>query len=202
MTEAEWISSKDPVAMAKVALDSPRATERVLRLFLAAFWGWQAPRLRTKEARERLAHRVTLIERWAAEGVGSTEAAEDYAVSRVVFFDTDARQAVSSTASAPGGWGKRGSPAIKRVAVLFREVFGPLPFRSVAANPEWLTSTVTALTEGIYEEKAFDRMPILADALQDAGCEDEDVLNHCRARKGVHVRGCWVLDVLRGKAHG
>ena len=80
---------------------------------------------------------------------------------------------------------------------VLREVFGN-PFRPVKADPAWLTSDVLLLARGIYEEKAFDRMPILADALQDAGCENVNVLDHCRL-PGEHVRGCWVLDVLLGK---
>jgi hypothetical protein len=43
-------------------------------------------------------------------------------------------------------------------------------------------------------------MPILADALQDAGCDNEEVLDHCRAADGVHVRGCWVVDLVLGKS--
>jgi hypothetical protein len=81
--------------------------------------------------------------------------------------------------------------------MLIRDIFGN-PFRSIALNPSWLTSTVLALAQGIYAEKAFDRMPILADALQDAGCDNEDILNHCRG-PGPHVRGCWVVDLLLGK---
>jgi hypothetical protein len=65
-------------------------------------------------------------------------------------------------------------------------------------DPNWLTSTVRALADGTYEQKAFDRMPILADALQDAGCSDEQVLDHCRG-PGPHVRGCWVVDLVLGK---
>jgi hypothetical protein len=78
-----------------------------------------------------------------------------------------------------------------------RCVFGD-PFRPVAAESEWLTSTVVALAEGVYADRAFDRLPILADALQDAGCDNESVLNHCRG-PGPHVRGCWVIDLLLGK---
>jgi hypothetical protein len=82
---------------------------------------------------------------------------------------------------------------------LLHDIFGPLPFRDVAIAPEWLTSTVTALARGIYDEKAFERMPILADALQDAGCDNDEILNHCRAAGWEHVRGCWVVDLLLGK---
>ena len=77
-------------------------------------------------------------------------------------------------------------------ANLLRDIFGN-PFRPVAFDPAWLTSDVLALARGIYDERAFGRMPILADALQDAGCGNEDVLSHCRGA-GPHVRGCWVVD--------
>ena len=63
---------------------------------------------------------------------------------------------------------------------------------------EWVTPTVRALAEGIYADRAFDRLPILADALQDAGCDDADVLAHCRG-PWPHVRGCWVVDLVLGK---
>jgi hypothetical protein len=82
-------------------------------------------------------------------------------------------------------------------ADLLRDIFGN-PFRSVALDRAWLTSTVVALARGIYADRAFDRMTILADALQDAGCDNEDVLNHCRV-EGPHVRGCWVIDLLTGR---
>ncbi len=77
------------------------------------------------------------------------------------------------------------------------EVFGN-PFRPVALDPAWLTSTAVAIAQGIYDDRAFDRMPILADALQDAGCENADILAHCRG-EGPHVRGCWVVDLVLGK---
>ena len=79
------------------------------------------------------------------------------------------------------------------------EIFGPLPFRDTTVAPAWRTTDVLALARGVYDEKAFDRMPILADALQDAGCDNEEVLNHCRAAGWEHVRGCWVIDLLLGK---
>jgi hypothetical protein len=72
------------------------------------------------------------------------------------------------------------------------------PFRPVALNPEWLTPTVTALARGMYDSRDFGAMPILADALQDAGCDSEDILSHCRS-DGPHVRGCWVVDLVLGK---
>ena len=69
-----------------------------------------------------------------------------------------------------------------------RCIFGN-PFRPVSVDPSWLTSTVGALANGVYADRAFDRLPILAEALMDAGCDNDDVLNHCRG-DGPHVRGC------------
>ncbi|WP_439630587.1 hypothetical protein [Gemmata sp.] len=83
-------------------------------------------------------------------------------------------------------------------AALVRCIFGN-PFRPVVLDPEWRTSTVVQLAQGIYDDRAFDRLPILADALQDAGCDNADVLTHCRDT-GPHARGCWVVDLVLGKA--
>jgi len=84
-----------------------------------------------------------------------------------------------------------------RQARMIRDIFGN-PFRRVAFSPEWRTSTVIALATGVYESRDFSAMPILADALQDAGCGNADVLDHCRG-DGTHVRGCWVVDAILGK---
>ena len=75
----------------------------------------------------------------------------------------------------------------------------PDPARTIHIEERWQSATVLSLATGIYEEKAFDRMPILADALQDAGCDNEEILNHCR-QPGVHSRGCYVVDLLLGKS--
>ncbi|HKB40341.1 MAG TPA: hypothetical protein VKD72_28180 [Gemmataceae bacterium] len=83
---------------------------------------------------------------------------------------------------------------------LLREVVGN-PFRRVLVDPSWLRwngGTIRNLAQPIYADRAFDRMPILADALEDAGCEDRALLEHCRS-PGPHVRGCWALDLLLGK---
>ena len=76
----------------------------------------------------------------------------------------------------------------------------PRPNRSVAFSPEWRTSTVVAIAKSMYDSRDFAPMPILADALQDAGCEHEDILAHCRDANGTHVRGCWVVDLVLGKS--
>jgi hypothetical protein len=80
---------------------------------------------------------------------------------------------------------------------VLRDVVGN-PFCPVTTDPSWCTSTVVSLARGIYEG-AFDRMPLLMDALMDAGCADEAVLDHCRGPND-HVRGCWVVDLVLGKS--
>ncbi len=83
-------------------------------------------------------------------------------------------------------------------ANLLRDIFGN-PFHPVALDPAWRTEAVVALARAVYDDRAFDRLPVLADALEDAGCADADVLAHCRG-DGPHVRGCWVVDLILGKA--
>jgi hypothetical protein len=68
----------------------------------------------------------------------------------------------------------------------------------VALDARWRTVDTLALARGIYEERAFDRLPLLADALMDAGCNDEQILAHCHG-EGPHVRGCWVVDLVLNK---
>jgi hypothetical protein len=80
---------------------------------------------------------------------------------------------------------------------LIREVFGH-PFRKVRFNKKWRTDTVLSLARQMYESRDFTAMPILADALQDAGCNSADILDHCRGA-GPHCRGCWVVDLVLGK---
>jgi cell wall assembly regulator SMI1/predicted DNA-binding WGR domain protein len=82
-------------------------------------------------------------------------------------------------------------------AALIRDVFGD-PFPPPSFDSACRTPDVISLAESIYENKAFDRMPILGDALEEAGCDDPAILSHCRGA-GPHVRGCWVLDSVLGK---
>jgi hypothetical protein len=83
-------------------------------------------------------------------------------------------------------------------ADILRDLFGSMLFHDVAVDPNWLTSTVVELAQSIYAGKVFDQLPILADALEEAGCADADILAHCRS-PGPHVRGCWVVDLILGK---
>ena len=91
-----------------------------------------------------------------------------------------------------------------RLCDLVREVFGN-PFRLIAVDPAWLTATVLSLAEVAYAERALPsghldpaRLAVLADALQEAGCDSADLLVHLRS-PGPHVRGCWALDLVLGK---
>jgi hypothetical protein len=90
--------------------------------------------------------------------------------------------------------------ARKGTCGLLREVFGN-PFRCPALAPSWRTSTTTALVRQMYESRDFSAMPILADALQDAGCDAEEILAHCRG-EDLHHRGCWVIDLLIDRGEG
>jgi hypothetical protein len=88
----------------------------------------------------------------------------------------------------------------KEFADCLRDIYGGW-FYLVTVDPAWLRwnfDTVPAIARHIYEERAYHDLPILADALEDAGCMNADMLTHCR-QPGEHVRGCWVVDLLLGK---
>lgn len=89
--------------------------------------------------------------------------------------------------------------AEKTICDLLRDIFGN-PFRPVVFDPNWRTATAVGLAQTMYDARNFHAMPILADALQDAGCEDATILGHCRDENNLHVRGCWVVDLILGKA--
>ncbi len=63
----------------------------------------------------------------------------------------------------------------------------------------WNDGAIPKMAQAIYDDRAFDRLPILADALEDAGCDNQEILDHCRSN-GEHVRGCWVVDLILGKS--
>jgi hypothetical protein len=86
-------------------------------------------------------------------------------------------------------------------AELLRDLFGnPFPPAELIGQAwlAWNSGTVLRLAQAIYDQRAFDRLPVLADALEEAGCTDAAILDHCRGG-GPHVRGCWVVDLLLGK---
>ncbi|HEY1191931.1 MAG TPA: hypothetical protein VGE74_30150, partial [Gemmata sp.] len=78
-----------------------------------------------------------------------------------------------------------------------RDIFGN-PFRPITLSPAWRTDTARALARQMYESRDFSALPILADALQDAGCDAAEVLGHCR-EPGEHARGCWAVDLVLGQ---
>jgi len=80
---------------------------------------------------------------------------------------------------------------------LLRDIFGN-PFRPITFDPSWLTPTVIHLAQAIYDDRSFDQMPTLADALEKSGCDNAEILAHCRGA-GPHVKGCWVVDAMLGK---
>jgi hypothetical protein len=87
-------------------------------------------------------------------------------------------------------------------ADLIREIIGN-PFRPSPDPPQavlrWNDRLVPRLARAIHDERRWGDLPLLADALLDAGCEDEALMGHCR-RGGEHARGCFVLDTLLGKS--
>jgi hypothetical protein len=107
------------------------------------------------------------------------------------------RHAVVRDLNEPGYTAGHDREAIPELSLLY-DIFGN-PFRPVMFDPSWRTSTAVELARQMDESRGFDRMPILADALEDAGCDDPQVLAHCRG-DGPHVRGCWVVDLVLGKA--
>lgn len=104
---------------------------------------------------------------------------------------------------------KDGAAERKYQAALLRDIFGYPPFRPVAAQRSWLdwnNGIVQSLAQAVYEECSLPeglldqvRLAVLADALEEAGCGNSELLAHCRSA-GTHVRGCWALDLLLGKS--
>ena len=109
--------------------------------------------------------------------------------------------------------GKRAAVATVRAtayghqAMLIRDIFGN-PFQTKNLRSIWIhqckrvllwnSATVLAIAQSIYAEKCWDQLPILADAMEDAGCTVQPMLQHLRG-PGPHARGCWVVDTIRGK---
>jgi hypothetical protein len=221
MTEEEWLAANDPRAMLQHL--AGRAGDRKLRLFsCACFRRWW--HLVTEQ---RLTEALALLER-VIEGdatdrdrgrayrlaethgpildvpqqclaVELLKGAEKTLDRRRCNFGEGAAQAFAyATAGHSDNFSSAKRDERTRQADLVRDIFGN-PFRHVTFDPDWRTTTALALATGIYEDRAFDRMPILADALQDAGCTSDDILNHLRDPHATHVRGCWALDLVLGK---
>jgi hypothetical protein len=215
MTEAEWLTCTDPREM----LESlERASDRKLRLFACGccrlVWHLltDGRSRRAVEAAERYADGA-ISERELEEAADTaydayTEAkvADGYAPDSdlppeeaghipFVAYSTTTEADFTSDWALSLGWDDRGAQCD-----LLRCVFGN-PFLPVTVAPSWLAwndGTVVKMAQVIYDDHAFGRLPVLADALEDAGCTDAAILEHCR-RPGEHVRGCWVVDLVLGK---
>ena len=223
MTEQEWLASTEPLVMLEVVRGS--AGERKLRLYAAACcygagqWLADERSREAVEAAEKLADECisprdlhyAQSRAWRAAAEASARLMEPgdesahipiHAVAvathlvlgeitgeTVIPIARNAEEAINF-----GGQAPRGESVL---AFLLRDVFGN-PFRPVTFSPEWRTETAVAIARGMYESRDFSAMPILADALQDAGCDNDEILDHCRG-PGPHVRGCWVVDLVLGK---
>jgi hypothetical protein len=225
MTEREWLEANDPEPLLRYLEEQPEpASERKARLFAVAccrrVWDLLPDdccrdavgvieRFADGKATERelaLARRPAL----SAAGrrvQGQAAWAVYHAGGRRVLAGlwhvcTCAAEAVADRHK-PEAW-HAASAALtviaREQARLLRECFGN-PFHDVSVESEWLdwqAGTVRRLALAAYAEEAFDGLPVLADALEEAGCTDADILGHCRG-VGEHVRGCWVVDLLLGK---
>jgi hypothetical protein len=198
MTEVEWLLATDTDPMIGHLRNG--CSPRKLRLY-----GCECAREYYDELTDRRCHEAILIAELFADGFTTSDElnqAREAAVEVRNRIDKWATQAAAN-AAAPDDFlwiwqvAKESGVTTAQRANRLRCIFGN-PFRPAALDPSWLTETVVALATGIYQERAFDRMPILADALEDAGCDNADILNHCR-QPGEHVRGCWVVDLLTGR---
>jgi hypothetical protein len=209
MTEAEWLAATDPMPMEEFVRQtiSPRKQRLCLcqclhrlRHLLKDPRSWRAVELMEQfadgyvtradlgRAREE-ARQALLLQKDQAEMTGETALAAAAYVCFVAQLDLEDR------------WFFKARPLQSEVdhiyrCNLLRDILNP--FRLVILNPAWLTTTALALAQQMYDSRDFSPMPILADALQDGGCDNEDVLNHCR-QPGEHTRGCWVVDLLLNK---
>jgi hypothetical protein len=210
MTEAEWLASESPVAL--LAHLNADGYSRKLLLYASALCAlrpeWLTDTLRDWAAaiEEVLAGDAPnrLLDDWQETAEteicdlaqhGPQEARPYYAALTHLVCCTWITDPLELDFPAPAA--AEFAPMRRLGAALVRDIYGN-PFRPAAFSPEWRTDTAVVLARQVYESRDFGAMPILADALQDAGCEDADILSHCRDG-GPHVRGCWVVDLVLGK---
>ena len=142
-------------------------------------------------------HKVTLSPIINAEYSDNPVSAYDFAMQSSTTSVASIGLSVGGEEEAP----RRNQEVIFQ-ANLVRDIFGnPFETNPPVINPEWLAwdgGVVKNMADRIYNERDFAALPVLADALQDAGCDDERILSHLRG-SGPHVRGCWCLDLILGK---
>lgn len=220
MTKSEWQACPDPLPMLEFL--KGKASKRKLRLFAVACCrqGWRRLansylRVAVETAEEYADNRASLEELTKARAVAWSvnQSRQSHAMVAARATVREAAWAAAREAqqemiqqvweNVERNWTtapQEKKAAQQRQADALRCIFGN-PYCPRAANPDWLRwndATVVRLAETIYEERSFDCLPILADALEESGCTDTDVLNHCR-QTGEHVRGCWVVDLILGK---
>jgi hypothetical protein len=201
MTEADWLDGTNLDAM--LSYLQGKASDRKLRLVACAacrrIWHViQAEESRQAvEVSERYADGQASARELKAARKAAVRIATTAAENRTLGWN--AAQTAAETAG-PALEAARRATSKAADADLLREVFGN-PFRPLRIDPAWLRRNdgrVVQIAQAIYDERWFRDLPILADALEEAGCADADILAHCR-NAGVHARGCWVLDGLLGK---
>lgn len=227
MTEEEWLTGDNPSPMLDSLQD--KAGDRKLRLFAVAccrqLWHLLTDeRSKTAvEVAEEFADgrrgKEDLARAWETAGevspAGHGSAARHHVwhnahtaaweVGEADAFDAANMTLIRTSGCVPSsltdweGWQIALKEMVARQCFFLRCIFGPLPFHSVPFAPSWRTSTVLSLAKTIYDQRQFQDMPILGDALEDAGGASLDILDHCR-QPGVHVRGCWCLDLIQGKS--
>jgi hypothetical protein len=216
MTEAEWLVCTDPKPMLDfLQFRSPhrKTSDRKFRLFSVAccrrIWHFLADERSTKAVKvvEQFADREP-NQKTMKEAVKAAWEARSVSPSWAARAAYEAARDSWQTARAAGRAGKVHGDEKEFYAetqaqgLLIRDLFGPLPFRPVSIDPAWLTwydGLLVSMSQKMYDSRDFSNMPILADALVEAGCTNADILAHCR-EPGEHVRGCWVLDLLLGKS--
>ncbi|VTT97608.1 Uncharacterized protein OS=uncultured bacterium PE=4 SV=1 [Gemmataceae bacterium] len=207
MTEAEWLAGDDPKSM--VEFLRPAVSDRKLRLFACGLCRRLKPLVGTSEyargleAAEAYAggakmksamgrHRQALTNRRIA--LSGPDPSDEYTalfLCTVALSEKDFRAFPTCVADLKDNeHGELLTSVLRSAAPAVRDVFGN-PFRPATIDLSWLTSTVVALAKGIYADRAFDRMPILADALQDAGCDNADILAHCRGPDRTSAAAGW-----------
>lgn len=209
MTRAEWLVCQDPDDMLKYL--GRRGNHRKLRLFCCACYR-HIPRFIQGEC-IRIA--VEVSERYVDGFASKQELARALSLSSVEMLRRGG-QTVFPTPRCAGAVrhitalaARDGGVERKYQAGLLRDIFGLPPFRPIAVARSWLAwndRIVQKLAESVYQERSLPdgtlsnaRLAVLADALEEAGCHGEDILQHCRQKGQVHVRGCWVLDLILGK---
>jgi hypothetical protein len=212
MTEAEWLDHTNPQPMLEFLFSHPGYSKRKMRLFAVACYGqvspfhWDQPLFEAEiQAVEQYADGLISLDELRAVSLAHYRhlfPGEEESALRFIELEGDyavwiADWAAQETRYAGEGSWPAGAAEAKQ-ADLLRDVVGN-PFCPTRVDPAWQTASVVALARAIYGQRAFDRLPVLVDALEVVGCQDADILGHCRVG-GEHFRGCWVIDLLLGKS--